>query len=663
MDELGFKLDQVEGWNTELEIEIRVMKEKVKELSTSTKFQFRQSLLNSVMTDVDTPEERTSRGAEDYEPQELSRSAEDELAAVHKFEQVWQMPDEDDEEEARAEEELAKSGSLQSLLQEDTSSRGLGVQAAPGSGSDRGVGSEVSNTADVDDPLARIMRMEAGNKTASQRVRSAAREDDGPQDPLARLAMMDQDSDGDDGPSSRSLNAGGDDEDGPRDPLSRIASIDKKDKDEGESAQDIIARIIAMKMASTGDDEDGENLSTNSNPEDPLARLMSMESEDTHLSEDPDVPTMEYQYADDEGDEGEDVIIRKKDFRDLSSMIQENDLEELERRAALLAESVKTKLEDSNYADLSRDDNVSTDTGSGFGYSALARRRRDSDSQSKSMDGLDISKITTMDDGDKQFVSMSESILESPGRRSPPESNVQDARTTASSDGSTKSPSIHLSAGESSSDVLQKGLQSNFPSNRADDTEGYVAQIAGEPSEGESRLKTIGKPPLVASETVPAPSADEEIKSPVGISKPPLSMGSRAEESPVAAPKPYVISDWVAVGGLAGALAEWSDSQSTSSYAESIPDSVTSMEATTRASALETPVAKEIDKLVRQMDWDGVKKVATGYEPSRYPTQPAPANAPPPAEHNPSTLAEKRRKKRELEAWRSSLSKSFEKQM
>jgi hypothetical protein len=99
-----------------------------------------------------------------------------------------------------------------------------------------------------------------------------------------------------------------------------------------------------------------------------------------------------------------------------------------------------------------------------------------------------------------------------------------------------------------------------------------------------------------------------------------------------------------------------SDSQSNSSYSESYNDSVSSLEATTRASALDTPLANELDKLVGKMDWDGVKVAAEHYETSRDKNLSAIEE-----KSNPSTIEEKRRKKRELEALKTSLTKGFTK--
>ena len=73
--------------------------------------------------------------------------------------------------------------------------------------------------------------------------------------------------------------------------------------------------------------------------------------------------------------------------------------------------------------------------------------------------------------------------------------------------------------------------------------------------------------------------------------------------------------------------------------------STTSMEATTRASALDTSFGNEIDTLVAKKDWDGIQLAAQKFESSQ--------NIQTVASPSP-TIEVKKRRKRELEAaWRS----------
>ena len=148
----------------------------------------------------------------------------------------------------------------------------------------------------------------------------------------------------------------------------------------------------------------------------------------------------------------------------------------------------------------------------------------------------------------------------------------------------------------------------------------------------------------------------------MGLQKSPNSVQGQS------ANKPYQISDWMAVGGIAGVLAEASDSQSTSSFASSAPDSTTSMEATTKTSALDLPIANELDRLVIKKDWDGVNLAAEKYESDFSSKKAAASSMSSSAKISSSKLDETRRKleatrkkKRELEAWRASLTNSFNK--
>ena len=47
-----------------------------------------------------------------------------------------------------------------------------------------------------------------------------------------------------------------------------------------------------------------------------------------------------------------DAVIRKKDFKDLSSMIEDDDLQALTLKASLLADSLKVKMAESQNVDL-----------------------------------------------------------------------------------------------------------------------------------------------------------------------------------------------------------------------------------------------------------------------------------------------------------------------
>jgi len=102
-------------------------------------------------------------------------------------------------------------------------------------------------------------------------------------------------------------------------------------------------------------------------------------------------------------------------------------------------------------------------------------------------------------------------------------------------------------------------------------------------------------------------------------------------------PSTYSVGKWSAVGGTGGVLGDMSDSSSFSSTTSSA-FSTTSMEATARASSMDTPFAKEIDNLVAKQDWDGVQLVTKTYEPSTA------------IDERRLYIEEKKRKKRELES-------------
>eukprot|EP00934_Nitzschia_sp_Nitz4_P006880 Nitzschia sp. Nitz4//scaffold183_size43938//16402//20956//NITZ4_007269-RA/size43938-augustus-gene-0.74-mRNA-1//-1//CDS//3329539611//6870//frame0 len=670
IEELSFKLEQMEGWNTELEIEIRVIRDKYRELSANGKDNPQGNQLRTARSE-DSPDFRSStRGLEEYEQTEISQSNDDELFAVQQFQQVWTAPEEDEEEygdTGRSPHVDNAEGSERSTgLARST--RSVGIESAPGiSKSDRSLGQSprASGTAspEPEDPLVRLMRLAEDDSTGNfEHHTPESAEDEGPRDPLALIAMMGDDDDDEDYGGPPELSADGfvapvvEDEDsrsGPRDPLEVLGGSDDEDSDDGgmpgkESAQDIIARIVALKMALADKGETEEdNKSTNSNPEDPLARIMMMvaEAEAQEEAELAGAPNVEYLFEGDDDDEADKSIIRKKELRELSTMIKDNDLRELERRAARLAEALKEKLATSNLADLSKETNSSTESENDTGYLFLAKGHKDASAQS-GMTGLDISKIS--DDGDKRFVSMSDSILDSPSKYN----------GTDGAKGRLLSPlrndSSHERVGESSADFNLLHRHSSLASGSSNSDDGPVTQLAGEPSRGEGDARfgvsDNWKKDMVSIDGLPRAS---EMASPGNFRRSPTMEDSFQNKS-------YSISDWVAVGGIAGALMDWSDSQSTSSYADSVQDSVTSFEATTRASALETPIASELDNLVGHMDWDGVALAAKQYETpekSRINSSQAPGTT----ESGLSTLEEKRRKKREIEAWRSSLARSFEK--
>jgi len=103
----------------------------------------------------------------------------------------------------------------------------------------------------------------------------------------------------------------------------------------------------------------------------------------------------------------------------------------------------------------------------------------------------------------------------------------------------------------------------------------------------------------------------------------------------------YNMGEWSAVGGTGGVLVDMSDASSYNSSANSSTLSTTSMDATMRASALDTPFAKEVDQLVPKKDWDGLQIAAKSYEPG--------TNTKASARNSEASIEAKKRRKRELE--------------
>jgi hypothetical protein len=137
------------------------------------------------------------------------------------------------------------------------------------------------------------------------------------------------------------------------------------------------------------------------------------------------------------------------------------------------------------------------------------------------------------------------------------------------------------------------------------------------------------------------------------------------ERSKLAQPKsptkgtssPPVVQDWSAVGVTASILADWSDSTSCSSRTTDTLESVSSMDATRQASALDTPFANELDRLVGCLDWEGVRLADEKFGRTEEEETPREEEKPPPVD----VVEEKRTRKRELEAWRQSIKNSISK--
>ena len=92
-------MNDVHACNTELEIEIRGMKERFREMSSGDPFAARNNILREVIADSvgDSPD-RNNTGRKPFEPEETAKPKDEALAAIEQFEKVWRMPDDDEEE-------------------------------------------------------------------------------------------------------------------------------------------------------------------------------------------------------------------------------------------------------------------------------------------------------------------------------------------------------------------------------------------------------------------------------------------------------------------------------------------------------------------------------------------------------------------------------------
>lgn len=175
-------------------------------------------------------------------------------------------------------------------------------------------------------------------------------------------------------------------------------------------------------------------------------------------------------------------------------------------------------------------------------------------------------------------------------------------------------------------------------------------------SQEEVTTKTKGESPKnVDSKNMPSDAINLEESRSVGVSPTPKKAsvsfdGTADEEKPSNSGGAYIVGDWFARGDVATVLADFSDSSSFSSHTGSA-FSTSSMDATTRASSLDTPFANELDDLVARKDWDGVSLAAQNFESLQGIERTVSGS---------NSIEEKKRRKRELEAtWKASVSNAF----
>jgi hypothetical protein len=332
----------------------------------------------------------------------------------------------------------------------------------------------------------------------------------------------------------------------------------------------------------------------------------------------------------------------------LNKKIEADDLEALEHEAAALAEQFKnnsTFLESVSDLQESSNDNVG------------------------GLSHLDISKITTGtdDDEDHNFV-VPGSTFGSPFRSVHKSAvSTEDMHENSSStDGATRP-----SAGESSGGTFAS-VERNL-----DTIEGRSTQNAGEPS-GYSR-----SPPDIQSDAAEIYHDEESdddgynMKPPIPLQyhsprKPAVARASsgvkssvpispKVQDSPLSQSSgknvSYSIADWAAVGATGGLLADLSDSTSTSGYL-SATDSFSDLGGSSRRNSDVdfNPLSKEIDQMVAVSDFDAIRAAAEAYDASEKEEEDFNSD-----NDRLAKIRERKEKKRELEAWRTSLSKSFEK--
>jgi hypothetical protein len=299
------------------------------------------------------------------------------------------------------------------------------------------------------------------------------------------------------------------------------------------------------------------------------------------------------------------AVVKQRDFRDLNKMIKLDDFKSLESKAELLAQSFKAKLAGTGLI------------GDGTHTNAASKESSPTRSPSLPEEALDHTPPKI------DFVEIV--LLESAGQSSGVEidySSLEPARVN-SLDGASVMSSV---------------------------------QKAGEPSRGDGYEEDNGGIKMAAPSHASALSSEAYVSK--GILNGFLSPGDSSKKAGVsftsetlfkdAGQNAYNIGEWSAVGGLSTVLTDLSDTSSFSS-ATSSAFSVSSMEATTRASSLETPFAKELDNLVAKKDWDGVHLAATNFESSS-----------PKGKSQPASIDEIKKKKRELESsWRQSVSRSY----
>jgi hypothetical protein len=480
------EVEMVHAVNTELEIEIRGMKDRFKEMSSNGKVAVRQNLARAVMIDPLGSSHSKGRSLDSSRPKDMVKER-DELVALEQSEKVWKMPHDEDEDPPELIDASSIPGTVDSfsLMKKETS-----------------------------------------------------------KGPTRRISFKKDKKDAEEGRRRGVMNK----------PAAGVLPIQRKDGVLGGNAE-----MGGIEEES----ESNESFADASEAEDPEA------------------------------------LIKRKDFHDLNTMINSDDLSALGTKAELLAESLKEKIAGSNlYGKASRNEDAPI------------------------VPAEKSSKDTNIEPSIEVF--LASSILQSSGQSSGEPLKNEGPREEEQSE-DTETANRLTEANIKAMDTSEPGRETSV---KAMDTS---------ESDIKANLKALGTSEPEKINGILSPGGGSNKKGGVKFRDDTLFNNGGS----------YNIGEWSAVGGISTILADFSDSSSFSSRTSSAYSN-SSMEATTRASSLDAPFANELDTLVARKDWDGVQLVTTNVEALNGDEE----------RYFRSSIEENKRKKRELEAWMESISSS-----
>lgn len=651
------QLEQVTAYNNELEIDIRVLKDKFRHLTQREKMALAYGIFREGTSDTGNSRANfRGRGGEDLEPTENTPVQEDELAAMEHFASVWSMPDDDDVDE-------------ENIAEVDTHDMNTSA-ANPMTGDDRElVATDVVSVGDVTyDPeigeglssgavggIVTATGTTVGGTIYSIRNRTNEENDQRKED----CGIDDGDSATGIGVAAAgravftaSVRESSNIEVGDIVPSDERSVVIINDEREAGAS----ALLSDLNAVETGNRRNmAPQLESYPSPGRECVGPLHLRTSDGELNVEAigsDILYAPNMFSDsisassriDEDLEDPNDVLRR-----LGKEIELDDLKALESEALVLAEQFKlnsTFLE--SISDIQTNDDEGMQTWDELHHLDISKIA--SDTLTSDSTGLPLRLSSTSNDG----VFFCRSLLTA---------TTDDTNDTSSS----TDQGVSASAGESSGGaVIARWATLEL-------MEDYSYQNAGEPSgdvtysvenrqeyddEDDYDDDNHGMKPNLPPKYQSA-SKNKILRLPDGARSPlrkSISPASSGLDSPLNRSQnniSVVIGDWSAVGATGGLLADLSDSQSTSSCADSYADSMSSMEAAARTSHLDFQMSKEIDQLVARADFEAVKAAAEKFEVMSI--------DPDEVEEGRNTkIAETKRKKRELEAWRISLSRSFE---